>query len=139
MKRFLSYFSRGLVFLLALCTVASLRPVDRKVLAEEITADKTVLEYLTAVNVIDGYQNDDEWYNDYILRGEVAKLGCGMLNTVVIAENSEYEKTFTDVEPGSLNAQYINYVNRIGLVCGNGGRFCPKDKITYSEFVKIIM
>lgn len=139
MKRFLSYFSRGLIFLLALRTVASLVPVDRKVLAEEITADKTVLEYLTVVNVIDGYQNDNEWYNDYILRGEVAKLGCGMLNAAMIAENSEYEKTFTDVEAGSLNAQYINYVNRIGLVCGNGGSFYPKDKITYSELVKIIM
>lgn len=139
MKKFLSYFSRGMIFLLALCTVASSLTVGRKVSAEEIADDKTVLEYLTAVNVIDEYQNDNEWYNDYILRGEVAKLGCGMLNAAMIAENSEYEKVFADVEPGSLNAQYINYVNRIGLVCGSGGKFYPKDKITYSELVKIIM
>lgn len=139
MKKFLSCFSRSFVFLLALGIVTSLLTVGRTALAEEITADRGVLEYLTALNVIGEYRNDNEWYNDYILRGEVAKLGCGMLNAAEIAEGSEYEKIFADVEAGSLNAQYINYISRIGLACGSGGMFYPKDKITYSEFVKIIM
>lgn len=139
MKKFSPYFRRVFILLFALSIGAFSLPVSRKAVAEEIPADKAVLEYLMAVNVIDGYQNDNEWYNDYILRGEAAKLGCGMLNASKAADNLEYERIFTDVEPGSLNAQYINYVNQIGLVCGSAGRFYPKDKITYSEFVKVIM
>lgn len=106
--------------------------------ATEIQGDIGNIEYLSAFGVIEKWQNDDEWYNDNLLRGEMAQLACGMLNMTGVANGMETEQIFDDVEKNSLYVSYVNYLSRAEIISGNGESFYPKNTITYMEMAKII-
>lgn len=98
------------------------------------------VDVLSALGIIEGYEDGTFGPDKTIKRSEAAKIIVGMVNKLETAEGRMGATEFTDVPADHWASGYINvgvsdkFINGIG-----GGLFRPEGEVTYNQVVKMIV
>ena len=104
-------------------------------------AQTEAVDMLTALGVIDGYEDGSFRPDDTITRAEAAK----MIYTIRNGGNDNADafagtSVFTDVYSGHWAEGYINFCYANGIVAGKSTTsFAPDDKVTGTELAKMLL
>lgn len=97
------------------------------------------VEKLSALSLINGYEDKSFRPDNLITRAEYTKLIVGMANHLSISlEQANNDTQFTDVLSSDWYVDVVRIADLSGLVMGNGGRFSPNDHITRQDAAVIL-
>ncbi len=128
----------------------------------ENSNEERVLNIITGVGIMQGYEDGSFMPREAVTRGEVAQILCNALGIVstVQSETINWEEEYlgddskdvelmyaqsgksiwNDVEVNHWAYKSISYVNDMGIMIGDGdGNFNPEDEVTYNEIIKCIL
>lgn len=96
---------------------------------------------LTALSIIDGYEDGTFKPDNKVTRAEVTKMVVAALAQSSAAASAKTNTNFTDVTADHWAAGYINVgVNSTGFIVGMGdGTFQPESNVTYAQIVKMLV
>ena len=92
---------------------------------------KEAVDVMSAIGVINGYEDGSFQPDGVLTREEAAKLIC----TLLLGDGSDKlgttSSSFTDVASTRWSSPYIEYCNSLGIIAGNGdGTFAPNGELT---------
>ena len=101
---------------------------------------KEAVDVMSAIGVINGYEDGSFQPDGILTREEAAKLIC----TLLLGDGSDKlgttSSSFTDVAATRWSAPYIEYCNSLGIIAGNGdGTFDPTGELTGHAFAKMLL
>ncbi len=126
----------ALVMSLSLVTVAN---------ATDFTDDadisyKEAVDVMSAIGVINGYEDGSFQPEGTLTREEAAKLICTMLLGSGADQLGTTSSSFTDVSASRWSAPFIEYCVQTGIISGNGdGTFDPTGELTGHAFAKMLL
>lgn len=93
---------------------------------------------LSALGVIDGYEDGTYRPDETITRAELAKIVVTALGVADYASSTT--SSYTDMKNAQWAIPYVEYATNLNLVNGYGdGRFGPSDPITYEQAATLIV
>ena len=97
-------------------------------------------DVMTAIGVIDGYDDGSFDPDGVLTREEAAKLICAMLLGDEADSLSSSSSSFTDVDASRWSSPYIEYCVSLGIIAGAGdGNFYPTEQLTGYAFAKMLL
>ena len=101
---------------------------------------KEAVDVMSAIGVINGYEDGSFQPDGVLTREEAAKLIC----TLLLGDGSDKlgttSSSFTDVASTRWSSPYIEYCNSLGIIAGNGdGTFDPNGELTGYAFAKMLL
>ncbi len=97
-------------------------------------------EFLAQKGILSGYTDGSFGADKTITRAEMAAIVCRALGKEFLAEGEIGTKIFDDVQKSHWAFGYVNVVNDLGIVSGDGdGAFRPEDCIKYEEAIKMVL
>ena len=101
---------------------------------------KEAVDVMSAIGVINGYEDGSFQPDGVLTREEAAKLIC----TLLLGDGSDKlgttSSSFTDVASTRWSSPYIEYCNSLGIIAGNGdGTFDPTGELTGHAFAKMLL
>ena len=101
---------------------------------------KEAVDVMSAIGVINGYEDGSFQPDGILTREEAAKLICTMLLGSGADRLGTTSSSFTDVAATRWSAPYIEYCNSLGIIAGNGdGTFDPTGELTGHAFAKMLL
>lgn len=102
------------------------------------TAFEAPVTVLTALGVVNGYEDGTYKPSSNVTRAEFAKLIIAELGLEANAQSSK--STFTDMSGAAWADGYVGYAASLGIINGYGdGRFGPSDNVTYDQALTMIV
>lgn len=102
------------------------------------TAFEAPVTVLTALGVVNGYEDGSYKPSANVTRAEFAKLIIAELGLEKNAQSSK--STFTDMGGSAWADGYVGYAASLGIINGYGdGRFGPSDNVTYDQALTMIV
>lgn len=96
------------------------------------------VEILTALDLIEGYEDGSFGPDKTITRAEAAAMVVRMLGLESAATKGETR--YTDVPATHWASGYVNVGTSQGIIAGHGdGTFAPEDPVTYEQMVKMVI
>lgn len=101
---------------------------------------KEAVDVMSAIGVINGYEDGSFQPDGVLTREEAAKLIC----TLLLGDGSDKlgttSSSFTDVASTRWSSPFIEYCNSLGIIAGNGdGTFDPNGELTGYAFAKMLL
>ena len=101
---------------------------------------KEAVDVMSAIGVINGYEDGSFQPDGILTREEAAKLICTMLLGSGADRLGTTSSSFTDVAATRWSAPFIEYCNSLGIIAGNGdGTFDPTGELTGHAFAKMLL
>ncbi len=98
------------------------------------------VDVLSALGIIDGYEDGSFQPEKTIKRSEAAKIIVAMNNKLATAENRMGTTKFNDVAADHWASGFVNVGVTDGYINGKGeGRFDPDGEVKYQEVIKMII
>lgn len=99
----------------------------------EMTYDTKYINRMKAFGIF----SEEESFDEYVTRGEMAKLIILMLDTASVSSDKLY---FTDVAHSHQHYSYITAATEQGYISGySDGTFRPDEFVTYEQAIKLIV
>lgn len=133
------FFQAAVVASLATAAVVAVVPTAEAAFndVKPGTEGAIAIEKLSAMNIVNGYQDGTFKPNNGVTRAEAAKI-LTLLNTGG-EEVSGYESSFTDVPQTHWAYEFVGFANEFALLTGyGGGLFGAEDSLTRGQFAKIL-
>lgn len=106
----------------------------------DVAADAKYAEAVKVLSSLGIVHGDDKGlFNpaEGITRAETAVILCSLYGAGEIGQTAT---VFADVPASHWGSGYINYANQLGFIAGYGdGNFGPEDKVTYEQFIKMVV
>lgn len=103
----------------------------------DVEKDSISINTLSALDIIEGFEDGSFRPEDTITRAEIVKIICEILGYHEVAPT---ETDFTDVPSTHWASGYIKIACGLGIVEGHGdGTFGPDDAVSYEQVVKMIV
>lgn len=104
----------------------------------EKSEDVSVVSLISALNIMEGFDDGNFRPNDSLTRAEAAAIMVRLLGQKGKAEPCK--TTFSDVPESHWASGYINIAEANKIINGMGdGTFDPDGKVTYHQFVKMLV
>ena len=105
-----------------------------------IKVDSEVVDTLTALGVVEGFEDGSFQPNGTVTRAQMAKMIYVLRTGKSDASAYNDDKTsFTDIN-GHWARGYIKYCQSLGIIAGQRNtKFCPNDKVTAQEAAKMLL
>ena len=101
---------------------------------------KEAVDVMSAIGVINGYEDGSFQPEGVLTREEAAKLICTMMLGDGAEKLGTTSSSFTDVAATRWSSPYIEYCNSLGIISGNGdGTFDPTGELTGHAFAKMLL
>ena len=101
---------------------------------------KEAVDVMSAIGVINGYEDGSFQPEGVLTREEAAKLICTMLLGDSADRLGTTSSSFTDVAATRWSSPFIEYCNSLGIIAGNGdGTFDPTGELTGHAFAKMLL
>ena len=101
---------------------------------------KEAVDVMSAIGVINGYEDGSFQPEGVLTREEAAKLICTMLLGDSADRLGTTSSSFTDVAATRWSSPFIEYCNSLGIIAGNGdGTFDPNGELTGYAFAKMLL
>lgn len=98
---------------------------------------KTVYDTLGKYGIMTGDENGNLRADEEVTRAEMARMIVSVLG---YKEADGFCENFSDVKSTHWASGYIKKAYELGIIAGMGdGRFCPDDKVTNEQAVKMIV
>lgn len=104
---------------------------------ESGTTTFTAVELLSALDILNGFEDGSFKPEQIVTRAEMAKIICKMFDMTAISSSTQI---FKDVPTEHWAADYINTIAGLGIINGYGdGNYGPEDTVTYEQAIKMIV
>ena len=106
----------------------------------DIKVDSEVVDTLTALGVVEGFEDGSFQPNGTVTRAQMAKMIYVLRTGKSDASAYNDDKTsFTDIN-GHWARGYIKYCQSLGVIAGKSStKFCPNEKVTAQEAAKMLL
>ena len=144
------------------CVITSVNAAPLFTDVPEDSNEERVLNVITGVGLMKGYEDGSFMPREAVKRGEIAQILCNALSyeyevsdeqivwedeylgndskdtELIVAENKE--SRWNDVPKNNWAYKAIEQIAAIGIMAGDGnGNFRPGDTVTYNEAIKVIL
>lgn len=144
------------------CVITSVNAAPLFTDVPEDSNEERVLNVITGVGLMKGYEDGSFMPREAVKRGEIAQILCNALSyeyevsdeqiewddeylgddskdtELIVAENKE--SRWNDVPKNNWAYKAIEQIAAIGIMAGDGnGNFRPEDTVTYNEAIKVIL
>ena len=101
---------------------------------------KEAVDVMSAIGVINGYEDGSFQPDGVLTREEAAKLICTMMLGSGADKLGTTSSSFTDVASTRWSSPFIEYCASLGIIAGNGdGTFDPTGELTGHAFAKMLL
>ena len=97
------------------------------------------IETLFGLSILSGYSEGSYMPDGKITRAEFAVIVTKLTGFEAVNNETSTPTPFADVEDTYWANNYINYVNSMGFMIGNGSGFSPEEEITVDEVQKVLV
>lgn len=97
------------------------------------------IETLSGLAILSGYSEGSFMPDGKITRAEFAVIVTKLTGFEAVNNETSTPTPFADVEDTYWANNYINYVNSMGFMIGNGDGFSPEAEVTVDEVQKVLV